>query len=152
MASLEQGARDLELVGKRLKAQGRGDLRKELLKGIRTEAKPAVADVKASARANLPQRGGLAAIVGGSSFGVRTRLTGNSAGVRITGTSRSVKGMRAINAGRLRHPVFGNRKTWAEQHVEPGFFSEPIERRAPQIRGGIERVMKRIANDVERGI
>ena len=152
MTSLEQGARELETVARRMKAVGRGDLRKELLKGIRVAAKPAVQDVKASARANLPRRGGLADQVARSSFGVRTRLTGNSAGVRIAGTSRSVKSLRAINEGRLRHPVFGNRKVWREQRLEPGFFTDPIEKRAPEIRRGIQQVMTKIANDVERGI
>lgn len=146
-----EGAHELEAIAKRLKAVGRGDLRKELLAGIRKEGKPAVAAVRASARARLPQRGGLAEIVGRSSFRVRTRLTGNQAGVQITGTGRSVKGLRSINAGRLRHPVFGQRDAWAEQVVAKGFFDEPIEDRADNIRRGINKVLADIAKKVERG-
>jgi hypothetical protein len=152
VASIEQGARDLETVAKRLKATGRGDLRKQLLAGIRKEGKETVKDIKRSAAESLPHRGGLAELVSRSSYGVRTRLSGNGVGVRIQGTSRSVKSLRALNAGRLRHPVYGNRKVWAEQHVEPGWFDKPIERDAPQIRRGIDRVLSDTAAKIERGI
>jgi hypothetical protein len=145
------GTHELEAVAKRLKAVGRGDLRKELLKGIRAQGKPAIADVKKSARSTLPARGGFADLVARSSYGTRTRLGGNSVGVSIVGTSRSVKGLRAINAGRLRHPVYGNRDVWAEQQIKPGFFDGPIEKRADDIRRGINKVLADIAKKVERG-
>lgn len=152
MASIEDGARDLELVARRLKETGRGDLRKELLAGIRKEGKETVKDIKRSAADVLPHRGGLAALVSRSSFGVRTRLSGGGVGVRIQGTSRSVKSLRALNAGRLRHPVYGNRQVWVEQQVEPGWFDKPVERDADNIRRGIDRVLHDVARRIERGI
>jgi hypothetical protein len=146
------GVGELDAVARRLKAAGRGDLRKELLKGIRAQGKPAIADVKRSARATLPTRGGFADLVARSSYGMRTRLSGDKMGVSIVGTGRSVKSLRAINAGRLRHPVWGNRDVWVEQHIEPGFFDGPIEKRADDIRRGIQKVLADIANKVERGV
>lgn len=152
MATVEGGARDLERVARRLKETGRKDLRKDLLAGIRKEGKDTVKDIKASAAAELPHRGGLAELVSRSSYGIRTRMSGNSIGVRVQGTSRSVKSLRALNAGRLRHPVYGNRNVWVEQQVEPGWFDKPIERDADNIRRGVDRVLDDIARRIERGI
>lgn len=151
MADFEvRGANQLEEVARRLKAAGAGDLRKELLAGIRAANKPVIAEIRASARENLPKSGGLAALIASSSYGTRTRTSGNSVGVQIRGTSRSVKGLRALNAGRLRHPVFGNRSTWVEQSVTPGFFSKPIEKSKEELRHGIETVLADIAKRIER--
>lgn len=152
MASLEDGARELEIVARRLKETGNSGLKKELLAGIRKEGKETVKDIKKSAADVLPHAGGLAELVSRSSYGIRTRLTGNSVGVSIKGTSRSVKSLRALNAGRLRHPVFGNRDVWVEQSVEPGWFDKPVERDADNIRQGIDRVLADIARKIERGI
>ncbi len=142
------GAEDLEAVAKRLKQAGSGELRKELLRGIRQTNKPTIADIRASARDRLPHGGGLADIVARSSIGTRTRLSGKNVGVEIKGTSGRLRNLRNLNAGRLRHPLFGNRKHYYEQPVEPGFFDDPIEKRADEIRRGIEEVMADVARKV----
>lgn len=145
------GADDLERLGRRLKATGSGDLRKELLAGIRKTNKPTIAAIRAGTSSKLPNGGGMAAIAAKTKIGTRTRLSGQRVGVEIRGTSRQIKGLRALNAGRLRHPVWGNREVWVEQAVEPGFFSEPIEKDEPRIRRGIQEAMADIARKVERG-
>jgi len=147
------GADQLASVGRRLKAagdEGKG-LRKELLAEIRKAGKPTIQEIRARAREILPHSGGLADRVASAAFGVRTRLAGNRVGVEIKGTGRSVKNLRAINAGRLRKPVFGNRQVWAEQSVEPGFFDEPIEANVPVIRQHIKEAMQATARKIERG-
>lgn len=101
MSTPEQAARELALLGRRLKAADK-DLRKGFLREIRQEGKPAIEDVRDGVAAYLPSSGGLADRVARQSYGVRTRLSGNSAGVRITGTGRSVRGLRAIDAGTVR--------------------------------------------------
>lgn len=143
------GAEELEALSRRLKASAAGDLRKELLKGIRESGKPTVRDVKASARERLPHSGGLAAKVAGSTFGLRTRTSGNTVGVRIVGNSRSVKSLRALNSGVLRHPVFGH-DVWVSQNIAPGFFSDPIEKDADHIRDSIRAAMAEVARKLER--
>jgi prophage DNA circulation protein len=146
-----RGAEQLEAVGRRLKGAAGAPLRRELLKGIRTGAKGTVQAIRDEARSTLPQSGGLAALVAGGQFGVRTRLTGQSAGVRIVGSSRSVRALRQLNAGRLRHPVYGNRNVWVSQGVEPGFFDRPIEKDVPTIRAAVDRAMSDVSRKIEKG-
>ncbi len=144
-----RGANELERLGRRLKAAGAGELKKELLRGIRASNKPTIAAVRASARERLPQRGGLAALVAGSRIGTRTRLTGQSVGVQIKGTGKvNVSG---INDGFVRHPVFGNRKVFVTQQVAAGWFDEPIEKAAPAIRKEIQAAMSDVARKIEKG-
>lgn len=150
MADFElRGANQLHVLAERLREAGRGDLRKELLRGIRGSAKKAIPDIRQSAYRTLPRRGGLAERVGQQGYGVQTRLAGSSASVRLAG--KGMKELRDIDAGRLRHPVFGDRKTWSQQSVTPGFFSNAVARRAPSIRKDIEKAMGNIANRVTGG-
>lgn len=143
-----RGSRQLAALAARLKAEGRGDLRRELLRRIRSASKPALQDIPQSAYRTLPRRGGLAERVGKQAYSLRSRLAGASASVSITG--RGMKELLDINRGRLRHPLFGNRDHWFGQQVEPGFFEDPIERRAPQIRREIEKAMTDVGRRVSR--
>ena len=34
----------------------------------------------------------------------------------------------SLNRGRLRHPLFGNRKHWYDQAVKPGFWDDAMKR------------------------
>lgn len=142
-----RGAGELELLAKRLKAEGGNDLKKELLRGIRETNKPTIAAIRRSAEDNLPKRGGLAAKVAKETIGTRTRLTGNSAGVSI-----ARKRGRGLNAGRLRKPLFGNKAHWYSQAVARDWFNKPIEGDAPHIRDGIQKVMHEVAAKITRGI
>jgi hypothetical protein len=128
---------------------GTGDLRKELLREIRGSAKKAIPDVRASAGRTLPKRGGLAARVAEQPYAVRTSLAASGAAVKIIG--QGMKELRDIDAGRLRHPVYGNREVWKAQSVTPGFFSKAIARRAPFIRRDIQNAMGDIARKVTGG-
>jgi len=165
------GADDLETLAKRLKSAGDNDLKKELLRGIRETNKPTIAKVRKSAAENLPKRGGLAAKVAKDPIGTRTRLTGDSAGVRI-----SRKRGRGLNEGRLRHPVFAKNRTrlgrktgraktghvlggedrkewtWVGQTVAKDWFNKPIEDDAPKIRDALQRVMQDVAAKITRGL
>jgi hypothetical protein len=143
-----RGSHDLAVLAKRLKDAGRGDLRKELLKGIRTAAKEAIPDIRQSAYRTLPRRGGLAQAVGGQAYTTRTSLALSGAKVRIVG--QGMKELTDIDEGRLRHPVFGDRSTWRGQAVTPGFFSGAVARRAPDIRKQIEAAVNDIAKQVTR--
>lgn len=150
MADFEvRGAQQLQVLAERLKKAGEGELRKQLLREIRGSAKKAIPDVRQSAYRTLPRRGGLAERVGNQAYAVQIRLGGSSASVRIAG--KGMKELRDIDAGRLRHPVFGDRKRWKAQAVTPGFFSDPINRRAPSIRKDIEKAMGGIAHKVTGG-
>lgn len=144
-----RGANELEALGRRFKEAGAKDLRKELLAGIRKTNKPTISAIRASARAELPHGGGLAEIVASSRIGTRTKLSGSRVGVEIKGVGKV--GLAGLNRGRLRHPVYGNRKVWVSQQVPAGWFSDPIEKDMPRIRAGIEDAMQDVARKIERG-
>jgi hypothetical protein len=105
---------------------------------MRAEAKPMVPAVRESAATTLPRGGGLAALIAGSKFGVRTRLSSRSLGVKIVGASPH--NIAAMNRGRLRHPVYGH-DVWVTQQVEPGWFDKPLQKRAPAVRSGIKKAL-----------
>lgn len=151
MATPEQAARDLELLGRRLKTADK-ELRKGLLREIRTAGKPTVESVKESARSTLPRGGGLGDLVARQSYGVRTRLSGKSAGVRIQGTGRTVRGLESLDSGTVRHPVYGNRGAWVSQSVTPGFFTKPITDDLPRFRRAVEQAIESTAESIVRGI
>lgn len=138
------GADDLADLGKAFKVAGNGAFKKELAAEIRAEGKPVVADVRASARSILPKRGGLAERVAKFPVGVRTRMSGPSAGVRIAG-----RGER-LDSGIVRHPVLGNRENWVEQAVPEGYFTNPVEKSLPRFRSGVERAITNTRHKIER--
>jgi hypothetical protein len=146
------GADRLEKVAKALKDGGHKELKKQLLRGFREAGKPVIREIRASALEKLPRGGGLAALVAGSQIGVRTRLGGNTVGVQIRGTNRSLQGLRRLDRGELRHPVFGNREVWVGQggSVTPGWFSKPIESSEGRIRSHMASVLNEVAAKVER--
>lgn len=141
------GADQLDRLAKRLKATGDRELRKELLRGIREGTKGTKPDITRSLSTRLPRRGGLAARMATSRISTRTKLSGKSVSVRLE--ARAPHDIKGMNAGRLRHKVFG-REQWVEQQVPPGVFTDPIERDAPEIRRNVERVMSDVASRIER--
>ena len=145
-----QGAEDLAHLGSRLKDAGNGELRKELLRGIRNSVKRVIPDVQESARSRLPKGGGLADRVASQKWAARSSLGSSSAKVSLVGSG--MKALRDIDRGRLRHPVFGNRDRWVQQQVEPGFFSEPVENAVPKVRNEIADVMADVANRITRSV
>lgn len=139
------GANQLAELGKRFKEAGNGDLRKELLAGIRTSVKKMIPAVQQGARDHLPRSGGLADKLASQKFAARTSLA--SGKVSLTGSG--MKSMSDIDAGKVRHPVFGDRNVWKQQAVTPGFFSHPIEIRLPQLRAEVDQVMSETAKKLE---
>lgn len=118
------GARDLARVAGVLN-RAQPEIRKALTKTLRQTAKPSVEAVRAKARSTMPAAGGLNEFVATAKIGVRITTSGKGAGMRIVGT-KSGHDIHALDRGRLRHPLFGNRRHWFQQAVPPGFFSETL--------------------------
>ena len=138
-----RGSEDLARLAKALKEAGRNDLRKELLKGVRESGASTVLEIRDSALRNLPRRGGLAEKVAAEKASLRATYGGSAARVSI----RRKRG-RGLNAGRLRHPVYGNRENWVQQKVDANWFDDPIRDAAPDIRRRLQAVLDRIADRV----
>jgi hypothetical protein len=55
-----------------------------------------------------------------------------------------------INDGRVRHPVYGNRRRWATQWARPtGWWSRTVEAGTPRMRAEVERVLGDVRRDLQ---
>ena len=142
------GAAELQRLAVALRAAGRQDLRKDLLRGLRNGAKPMVPAARQAAATHLPKRGGLAADIAGAKWGIRTRAgTGRGAGVRIVG-AWGTHDMAALDSGLLRHPTFGRRGRgdWKDQKIPAHWFTDAMQHLAPEFRDQLEEVIDDVAN------
>lgn len=145
--SVRAKAPDLKALSRDLKAAGRKDLRKELFAGLNRSTKPLRAAAKANALATLPSSGGLAARVAAANMSVR------GGGARVTIVARPSKRGGSFNpieidGGIVRHPIYGHGPAVA-QHVKPGWFTDPMQEGADDVRdellAGIDAVARKLA-------
>ncbi len=120
------GADALARLGRDLREAGDVDLRRELLRAGRRMAAPIKVEVAESARTTLPRRGGLSTAVAGAKVTVATRLSGKNVGVSFS-TKWAEHDLEGIDAGLVRHPVYGNRNLWVAQPVRPGYWTRVFE-------------------------
>lgn len=152
-------AGDLKAVGRALREAANGkELRRQLTRQLRSEIAPMVADVKAAWRSapsrTRSRRGrGLRAALARATRG-EVRLSGRTAGIRVrTDGRRMPPRMGAVPAYAegtkrpWRHPVFGDRDTWARQSPFPRFYQavQPNEARTRrEVEQAVEAVFKQI--------
>jgi hypothetical protein len=156
------GQRDLYRLAHNLHTAGQKGLKRELDKASRKAGQVIAKEVKDHTKdyipANFERRWD-------TSFeaDVEVRLI---AGRRITvvfyARGKTVRrDIRAINAGRLRHPVFGrNRRLkngtlqanpWVMQTIRPGLVDEPARRAMPKARKQIEDAIDRVSQQIVKG-
>lgn len=132
-----------------LRASGNRALRLEMTRTLRAQAQPAVSAVRAAARRQLPQRGGLAAEQAEQAIRVSVLTGANTAGVRIRTRTR---GSMQTDKGFVRHPV-PNTGRWVRQEIPQaeGWWSQTLARQAPAQTVAMRATMNRIAWRVMRG-
>jgi hypothetical protein len=150
-----RGADDLAKLGRRLKEAGDKELRRELLRGLNRAVKPLTQEVKDSLDEFLPDN--YAAELGPSvKVQTRKRVGGRNPSVSMVGRAQTRDGkprnLDALNRGRLRHPLYGNRAHWFEQAVDPGWWEKPLTAASPLVRLEIERVINSVNAKLERGL
>lgn len=131
-----------------LRDAGRGDLRRELYRGLNRGVKGARQDVVAAMPGYMPSQyaGSL-----GSDFKITTsaRRGRQKQSIKLRGSSKKrSRHVRAVNRGELRHPLFGNRGFWYTTRVTPGFWVEPLNERQPEMRREIEQAMADVADKI----
>jgi hypothetical protein len=143
------GADKFAKVAKALKQAGDKDLAKEFYSGINRSTKPLRAEARKSAERRLPRAGGLNKRVARARFTTRRR-TGKNAGVRIVAVGMDQLAL--MDQGRVRHPVWGNRGRWVNQPIPDaaGWFTEPMEEGAPQVRRELVRSLDAVAKKLAR--
>ena len=77
----------------------------------------------------------------------------NKSGVKLLWkVVRGNSDLKALNRGRLRHPLFGNRKHWYEQSIPPGMWDDAILKVAPTVIGDTADVLEAfVEKEVMRG-
>lgn len=129
---------DVERIVYLLEKVGRHDLRDRLSMALREVADASVDTFKKSAEDVLPKKGGLGRHV------AESRFTAHTEGLRAVVDVEGDYDLGALNRGRARHPVFGHRKTWVNQRVRPGWFTEPSKALRPTARKRLEMALESI--------
>lgn len=158
------GTGQLITLASRLRRAGHENIRQSYIRRIRRVAEPLRSDLQDSIR-NLAissqgrgsgKRGGAtlvtrplrATIADAIKISVRT---GNEPGARVWLDKGSLppdlrRMPDVINTGRIRHPVFGNRRRWVTQTATPLWWDRPIRDHTDRI----TREVSRVADDVRR--
>jgi len=126
---------ELRYLAAKFEKAAKTDLTRVLKRAQRNAVKPLQKEIKAEALASLPKRGGYNATM---SKAVKTSASGGTPGrpliVRVYARGKvEERDVAAINAGRLRHPVFGHRSTWKVTRVRPGFVDRPVDKLADKV-------------------
>jgi len=153
-------ADDLTIVGadkfgklaKALREYGDKDLRRDLYAGINRAVKPLTADVKARTPMFLPNS---YAVELAKSLRVKVRRRGGrDPGVKLRAVAKTKGGrernLTALNRGRLRHPLYGNRSHWFNQPVRAGWWDQPLLEGSDEVRRQIVSVIDDIGNKLDR--
>jgi len=143
-----EGADKLRIVTRALKQFGDKGLSREVYRGLNRATIPLREDARRSAASRLPQRGGLAQRVAKSKMTTRRRA-GRNPGISIQ--AKGMTQLRSMDRGSVRHPVFG-RGPWVTQRITPGWFTEPMEAGAPEVRRELLRVLDEAARELARRV
>lgn len=117
-------------------------LSRELGEAAKRGSSDLEADLKKSALATLPKKGGLAQLVADSAF--TTRQTSVSFTIEVN----NPRGIRSMNRGVLRHPVYGNRKVWVTQRIRVGWWTTPTEKTRRKVEDEMTSTLDRLARQV----
>jgi hypothetical protein len=153
------GAADFAALSQRLKEAGATGLRRELYKAISKAGDDLAAEIR-SPQHLYPYMPDRYANVLAADLSVKVYKRGGSNAhvtIRAEGREHKRKLVQLDERGVLVHPVFGGavRKDWIwrEQfsHVRQGFFTDPTERAAPQVRDKIQAAMRETARKITTG-
>lgn len=164
-------ARDVRLLNtgsllelsRRLRAAGGENIRQSMHRRIRRAAEPLRSDLQSTMRGLHIRSPGRSARPGGPSpttrplratiadaIRISVRTGGNPGATVWVDKGRlppDLKNMpKVINEGRIRHPVFGNRRRWVTQWAQPPWWDTTVRRHMPRM----EREVSRVLDDVRR--
>ncbi|MBU8549794.1 hypothetical protein IMX12_13345 [Streptomyces sp. Babs14] len=161
------GTGQLLTLSRRMRSAGGPRLRQNFSRRVRRAAEPLHRDLQQAIRTQpLVSEGRKAGKRGGPSPTTRPLRATLAGGVRISVRSGASPGARiwidkgrlppdlrnmpwVINDGRVRHPVFGNRKRWATQWARPsGWWVKTVEAGTPRMRAEVERILGDVRRDL----
>ncbi|WP_260859785.1 hypothetical protein [Streptomyces cupreus] len=134
------------------------ELRKELAKNMREALKPGAAEAKSSIMA-MPSSGLMStapALRSAVAKKIRpeVKLGGRWSGARVKAfKTKNVRGFpnapkRLNRAGGWRHPVYGNREVWVQQHGKVDWFDRAFQGREGLYKAAVEQAMEDMARRI----
>ncbi len=139
------GLQELRVIAGRLRKAAARDLTYELRKAQRKAFQPLQKEIKAEAEATLPKLGGYNVIMSKAVKVTVTTGAGRTAlNARVYATGKGEeRDVRQVNAGILRHPLFGHRRSWHTTRVRAGFVDRPVKALS-------DRVLKECADAAQK--
>ncbi|MEV6614268.1 hypothetical protein AB0N31_10670 [Streptomyces sp. NPDC051051] len=132
-------------------------LRKELARDMREALKPGAAAAKSAvmavSSAGLPTAPALRSSVA-KKIRPEVKLGGRWSGARVKAfKTKNIRGFpnapkRLNRAGGWRHPVYGNREIWVQQHGKTGWFDEAFQGREGVYKQAVEAAMENMARRI----
>lgn len=148
ITSRVSGAVELRYIARVVRRQRVAGLKKELAAAQRRAFRPLLPAIKAEAT-TLPS-GYAPIMVRSVRLSVRNQALETTAIVYAKGRIGE-RDVNAIDAGRLRHPLFGRRGRWFTTRVRAGFVDRPVRRLGNQIANESLDALERVAQEIARG-
>ncbi|MEE1813704.1 hypothetical protein PUR59_01440 [Streptomyces sp. SP18ES09] len=160
------GTGQLITLSRRLHAAGGPRLKQNLQRRIRRAAEPLHRDMQQTIKAlPITSQGRKAGSRGGPSPTTRPLRATIAGAVRISVRTSSNPGARvwldrsalpsdlrgmaaALNEGRIRHPVFGNRRRWVQQNTTPLWWEQVVRSHTPRMQAEVARVLDDVRRDL----
>ena len=153
---------EFKLLADRLRAAGHKGFRDELYKAVSDAGRPITDAIRRATPDYLPKRGGYAELMAADLDMAVVRKTGSDAGAVIRVRARPFAGdpdrrvrrnrtgrkVALVNAGKLTHPLFGDREHWYTQGIRPGFASETFLAHADDARSKVLDAMRHVAEQI----
>lgn len=128
-------------------------LPESLVQGLSEAAEPLEREAKSELLSTMPS--GYGPIVSAALMArVDVSRSGSGATISISARApgrREDRDLPALNQGRLRHPVFGNRRKWVVQGVPAGFWTRPANKTIRRIERQVARAVGRTAAAIRGG-
>jgi hypothetical protein len=150
---------------RRLRAAGGENIRSSMQRRIRRAAEPLRDDLQSTMRGlNIRSQGGRGR--SGPSTNTRPLWATIADAIRISVRTGSNPGATVwldkgrmppdmknvpaqLNSGRLRHPVFGNRRRWVSQYASPPWWDTTVRRHTPRMESEVARVLDDVRRRLE---
>jgi hypothetical protein len=149
------GLDDVAKLSRDLKAAGNKDLPKEMRAAGKRIAKPAQEAIRQAALDTLPGGGGLNEWVGNRlKFSTLVRLSGKNVGIKIKTRHRGATGLSdlgALNRGKARHPLYGNRDHWYLTEVPAGWVGKALNEMTDTAQEEFLAAVNEVARKFEAG-
>lgn len=142
------GGDQIEALARRFRVAADVGLERELNNQLNRAVQFLPRDARASAISRLPHRHGLGAwLMERTEITQSTQSTADSVNVRTTATSAHA--IDRIDQGTVRHPLFGDRRYWYTQDVNPGWWSTPVDAVKPEAEANAQIAVETVAKQID---